>query len=609
MGGFLEGLGQFAGGAAQGIKEGVEIGTRAQARRAAEFELQEKQDQAARDDMARQAVAARLGVTVDKPPAPKVEPGLMSRLGSLFSSHNMDDIKTASGLGTTTTQAATTPAPIGDAGGASAIPGAAPAPAAPAAPPPSPSALTAAAGAAPPPAAAPPAAAPSLGQVSTQTFSATQPGVTRPTTAIDNAYQEAQMYARAGKPDLAMQAFNRYQSMVAIRHAQAIPYMSESELSNMYGKVFGSPGKVTRNVSKDGDVTYDISRAETDDKGNTVYLPVQKGMTEGHLQQALVQELTPEQGVALANASDHDFATRVEARQKAAETAARVALQGAQTGQAVATTGETQADTRKKNADQVWDEGFRADTAKYSKPWAVVLNGQDALTYANSGFAHNKDGFVAHETTRDPTTGASVSSPYNPVLRRYQQEQDQWNANPTVHWGLVQIIHNGGPDGPKVFAVPNPDGNGYVEFGEDGGKALDYAKSQVAKGVYGGYKDPESAAQSLRYNMGQRTTLPGAKPGQPGGPRAAPAAAAAPPPGPNTPTMSWKEHIDTGRPYRPPINAAGTAIGGALQGVVAAGNARQLADLQRSLKIAQSNGDAAQARAIQRSIDTLQRAP
>lgn len=341
------------------------------------------------------------------------------------------------------------------------------------------------------------------------------------------------MYAAAGKPELAMQSFQRYQGMVAMRYAKAVPYMSESELSNMYGKVFGSPGKVTRNVSKDGDITYDISRAETDDKGNTVYLPVQKGLTEGHLQAALVDELTPEQGVALANASDHDFATRVEARQKAAESASRIGLQGAQTGQAKAATGETYADTRKKNADTDWEEGWRTDTERYSKPWAVVLNGQDALTYANSGFAHNKDGFISHETVRN-ADGTMESKPFNPKLRQYQQEQDQWNANPTVKWGLVQIIHNGGPDGPKAFGVLNPDGKTYMEFGEDGGKALAYAQSQVGKGVYGGFKDPESAAQFVLKNQGKRTTLPGqpgARPGATPGaqPTAKPTAQAAPP--------------------------------------------------------------------------------
>jgi len=529
MAGFLEGLGDFAGGVAKGIEsDTANRARRAQARAAEEAATRAREADEREGKLAWAVGGAPL---IDQPigsvediyaartaarpvAADPQEAGLVGKLAGLFSRRSIRQTSDGAGL--------TTPAP--QVGLGLAAPAAAPA-ATPAAETPAtrpldqvnmPGLMGAAASAPPAPAAAP-AAGPEPATPDTVPVAGSGGQKMRPATEIDRQLYLAKAYAEARQPDKANEHYKQYGDLVIDRKLRAFDTASPANLSYMASQTTGVPTKITENSNG----TWSMSVTEKDANGKDTEVTVLRNVPKGELKANIAGELLrPEVREKLIADSREEFTKMMESQAKIAGYASTRGLAEAQTAQIrQKTSGE------RVEADR--ETQFRDSVKKFSAPGASLLDPVGYTSWAEENAILSPKGFITTETASDPETLTQIKTQVNDRLQHQQAERDEWEGNPLVKHGLVQIVN--APGGGKTFGVLDNQGNVGAMFPTQG-QAYGYA--QIA------YPDPVAAGTAIRRVQDARKVKPGtagaaapaAKPGTAPAakPTAAPAAPRAP---------------------------------------------------------------------------------
>jgi hypothetical protein len=135
---------------------------------------------------------------------------------------------------------------------------------------------------------------------------------------------------------------------------------------------------------------------------------------------------------------------------------------------------------------------------KFSTPGSSLLDPVGYTSWAEEGAILNDKGFITTQTTSDPETLTQIKTQVNDRLQHQIAERQEWDNNPLVKRGLVQIVRT--PQGP-AFGVLDEQGRVGTTFPTQG-QAYGYAQNA--------YPDPAAAAKAIRAAQDARKTAPAA---------------------------------------------------------------------------------------------------
>ncbi|RPJ58982.1 MAG: hypothetical protein EHM24_28260, partial [Acidobacteria bacterium] len=440
--GFLTGLSEFAGGVSKGISQEAEDRARREQAKAAKLEREMKVAQERRDaklaiDIGAAPVVGESSIGLgdvdyllaknQPPPVPEDNRSGMAKIGGalagMFTARNTDRTAIAADL-------KPPPQPLLGVQPGTATPAAA--------------AAVPAAATAP----APVRAAPEPQTPDTVPVAGGGGQLTRKATAIDRQLYLAKAYAEARQPDKAIEAYQKYGNMVIDRKLQAVDIATPAEIGNMMTAAVGGGKRYNVTQNPNNPEEFTLSQAVKGEDGKWVHTEILKNVSRGELKGEIGGYLgqDPEVKEKLISLSREQRMAGIEARDKAAKTAAQIAHYGAST-EAVREGTLGARTTRERKTEEYNAEQF------IRKPGSAILDPDRAEQIAND------PAYTKMVKVEDPTTGAIVEKPYNAMREKIEAEKHDWM---TSEWSrpdraIVRRVKN--EKGEYGFAVLGPDGN------------------------------------------------------------------------------------------------------------------------------------------------------
>jgi hypothetical protein len=520
MGGFLQGLGEFAGGVSEGIsKEAVDRARREQAK-AAKAERESKAEDREREDTAKTKIAGILGYK-----GPEFKPRVVEKTGrdkiagvlaGLLGKKEVDKDAIVAGVKpppvlpvgvAPLAAAAAAPAPVAAAVRApveEALTPIEPLGPRPAAMGPEPAKVGLGTDAAAPaaPAAAPaPAGPPGYKPPSEVPVFGTGGQETRPANDIDQRLRLAQAYFEAGDTANGIKAHQEYSSMVAARKLALIPSMRTSDLATLWQEGTGRRPTISK-----ANGLWTIT-----DGGEEVL----KDATDGDVQAAIGNHLSqdPAAVAAIANASNEGRTKRLELQPKIDALQATAAAARANAVSTLATADQTGVETQDLKSKALRANKFWEGSQKYKSRGSSLLDPAGHAEYARDGEFVDPEHVMVKTVGKD-AEGNPTSKTSNVLMDRQQSEREEFLGDPHVQNKLLrmvpQTVSEKFPFG-RGFLVPSAKGPAFDRVYPDLDSAMEATKTAYPDPVAGG-KAVAAAAAAARATPPPTSATPKTEP-------------------------------------------------------------------------------------------------